>query len=175
VQVELVAPRVLDQRHRHQLQALARQLQVADRITWQVTPRQNLAGALAGADVVVFPSVWEEPFGLVPLEAMACGVPVAATAVGGAAEFLADGRNCLTFPPGDPDGLTRVLHRLAGDGALRRRLVDGGRCTAAALDVDQLAETLAAWHLAAAGGPGAPRPAHRPRPGVAPTPVEPAG
>lgn len=164
-----------DRRHQQELQALARQLQVADRITWQVTPRHRLADALADVDAVVFPSVWEEPFGLVPLEAMSCGVPVAATAVGGAAEFLADGHNCLTFPPGDPDGLARVLHRLAQDAPLRRRLVDAGRVTAAALDVDRLAEELTAWHRAAVAGPAAPRPAPRPLPGSTPTPVEPAG
>ena len=52
-------------------------------------------GAYAAADALLFCVEWPEPFGLVPLEAMAVGTPVVATGTGGSAEYLRDGENCL--------------------------------------------------------------------------------
>ena len=114
--------------------------------------RPELADAYRAADVMVFPSLWAEPFGLVPVEAMACGVPVVATGVGGSAEFLVDGGNALLYPPGDPAALAARLHQLATDPALRRRLVEGGGATAEELDVDRLTDVMELWHLYEAGG-----------------------
>ncbi len=96
------------------------------------------ARALASADAVLFPVRWEEPWGLVPLEAMAVGRPVVATGTGGSAEYLRDGENCLLVPPGDPAALRAAVERLRGDRALRGHLVAGGRKTAARF-------TEAAW------------------------------
>jgi glycogen synthase len=79
---------------------------------------------------VLFPVRWEEPWGLVPLEAMAAGRPVVATATGGAAEYLRDGENALVVPPDDPVALAAAVRRLEDEG-LRARLVAGGRATAA--------------------------------------------
>lgn len=150
-----------DDRHKEELEALAAGLGVGDRLRFLVSPdRAALLGQMDVADAVVFPSRWEEPFGLVPVEAMARGVPVVATTVGGAAEFLVDGGNCLVFPADDPAALAAALGRLAGDASLRGRLVEGGRRTAEQLSVDQLAEVLEDWHVAA--GAGAPLPADRP-------------
>jgi len=82
--------------------------------------------AYTSADVLVLPSVWPEPFGLVGLEAGARGVPTAAFAVGGIPEWLADGVNGH-LAPGDPptvaglaDALTRCLANAAHLAALRR-------------------------------------------------------
>jgi hypothetical protein len=86
----------------------------------------------ASADVVLFPVLWEEPWGLVPLEAMASGRPVVASlAGGGAAEYLRDGENCLQFPPDDPSALAATVTRVAEDAELRTRLVTAGGKTAA--------------------------------------------
>ncbi len=52
---------------------------------------------LAAADALLFPVQWEEPWGLVPLEAMASGTPVVATGTGGSGEYLRDGDNCLVY------------------------------------------------------------------------------
>jgi len=101
--------------------------------------RAALAGAYADADAVLFPVEWEEPFGLVALEAMAVGRPVVATGRGGSGEFLRDGENCLRFAAGDPAGLARAVHRLAADAGLRERLRAGGLATAAA-------HSQTAWH-----------------------------
>ncbi len=118
-----------DARVAEDLRALARTLGVADRV--------DLAGAsgdvreaYADADVVVFPVTWDEPFGLVPLEAMSVGRPVVATATGGAAEYLRDEGNALVVPVADPDALARAVRRLATDAALREALVSEGRRTA---------------------------------------------
>jgi glycosyltransferase involved in cell wall biosynthesis len=78
----------------------------------------------------VFPVRWEEPWGLVPLEAMARGRPVAATGRGGSGEYLRDGENALLFEAGDPAGLARAVARLAEDPALRERLREAGLETA---------------------------------------------
>ena len=70
--------------------------------------------------------MWEEPWGLVPLEAMALGRPVTASGRGGSSEYLRDGENCLLHVPGDPVSLAETVRRLAGDEALRERLLTGG-------------------------------------------------
>jgi len=148
------------------LQALAAEVGVGHRVTFGSLERDQLPAAYAAADVMVFPSTWAEPFGLVPVEAMACDTPVAATRVGGSAEFLHDGENCLAFPPADHVALAAAVTRLAEDPALRRRLVTAGRATADLLDVERLADVMEAWHRYEAGGRVSPQPA--PRPGVPP-------
>jgi D-inositol-3-phosphate glycosyltransferase len=150
-----------DDRHLEELRTLAASLGLGERVRFEVLPRAEVAGVMHGADALVFPSVWDEPFGLVPVEAMSSGLPVLGTPVGGSAEFLADGVNCLQFPPGDVEALVGALHTLAGDPQLRARLVAGGRVTAAALGVDQLADVLEAWHRHAAAGPVSARPEPR--------------
>jgi glycogen synthase len=158
-----------DDDHLAHLHRVAAEEGVADRVRFGVVERTELAGRYRGADVVVFPSVWQEPFGLVPVEAMACGTPVVATGTGGSGEFLADGVNCLLFPARDHAALAAAVERLAGDPVLRRRLAAAGLATAADLTVDRLADVLEAWHLAAADRFRQGEPAHRP----APVPAEP--
>lgn len=94
-------------------------------------PRADLPGWYASCDAVVFPVEWEEPWGLVPLEAMACGRPVVATGRGGSGEYLVDGENCLLFE--SAAGLAERVEALAADVALRERLVERGLETAAGL------------------------------------------
>lgn len=134
------------------LRSLAARLGVDDRVEWAVTDRAGLAARYRDADAVVFPVTWEEPFGLVPVEAMACGTPVVGTGTGGSGEFLVDGVNYLRFPPDDPPALAAALTTLAGSPALCDRLVEAGRRTAAELSIDRLADVLEAWHVGAAAG-----------------------
>jgi glycosyltransferase involved in cell wall biosynthesis len=115
-----------------ELCALAARLAVADRVSFEPYGRNDVADAYASADALVFPVRWREPWGLVPLEAMAIGRPVLASrAGGGAAEYLADGDNCLQFEPGDAGGLATAAARLADDPGLRERIRVGGAATAA--------------------------------------------
>jgi glycogen synthase len=117
-----------DRDHEDRLVRLARALHVTDRVRFRgVLSRPALAGAYADADAVLFPVRWREPFGLVPLEAMATGTPVIGTASGGAAETLVDGRSAVVVPPDDPDAIATAVRRLARDAALRARLRAGGR------------------------------------------------
>ena len=134
------------------------------RVRFDEVPRSQLAMRYRDADALVFPSEWEEPFGLVPVEAMACGTPVIASGTGGSAEFLVDGANCLLAAPGDAVSWAGAIARLAGDAALRARLVRGGLATADELDVDRLAEVFEAWHAAAAARFADGTPLHRPPP-----------
>jgi glycogen(starch) synthase len=139
-----------DQHYMADLKRLAESLGVGERVHFDAVARAALRSRYLAADAVVFPSEWAEPFGLVPLEAMACGRPVVATAMGGSAEFLSDGVNCVVFAPGDDQALGMAIRRLADDESLRRRLVDGGLATASEFDTDRLADVLEAWHVAAA-------------------------
>jgi glycosyltransferase involved in cell wall biosynthesis len=78
--------------------------------------REDVPALLRSADVVV--SVpWYEPFGMVPLEAMACGVPVVASAVGGHLDTVLDGRTGALVPPRDPGALAQRLRELLADPA----------------------------------------------------------
>jgi len=115
-------------------------------------PRAELRARYAAADAVLFPTEWDEPFGIVPLEAMACATPVIATGTGGSGEFLVDGENSVLFEAGDAAALARAIDALGHDEQLRNRVVSGGLRTASTLTVDALAEGLEAQHVAAAEG-----------------------
>ena len=130
--------------------ATARVAGCEERVLVDSYPRSELAGVYRSSDVLVFPSEWEEPFGIVPLEAMAAATPVVATGTGGSASYLRHETNCLQFRPGDPAGLAAAVQRLADDDSLRRRLVEGGRVTAAATTTDHVAAALEQVHLRAA-------------------------
>jgi glycosyltransferase involved in cell wall biosynthesis len=84
----------------------------------------DLGPLLAGAAVFVYPSRYEG-FGFPPLEAMALGVPVVATAVGSLPEVL--GAAALLVPPGDPTALAGAVDQVLRDDAVRQRLVAAGR------------------------------------------------
>ena len=105
------------------MRTLAERVGAADRVRFAgFTDGDGVRAAYAAADVVVFPVRWNEPFGLVPVEAMGVGRPVVTTARGGTAEFVADGDNALVFAAEDPAALAACVERLAGDEALRERL-----------------------------------------------------
>jgi glycosyltransferase involved in cell wall biosynthesis len=108
------------------LHAQARALGVDERVRFEGA-RSDVAAVYVDTDVTVFPVVWFEPYGLVPLESMAVGRPVVATGRGGSGDFLRDGENALLFEAGDEVALAGCVERLAGDPALRERLVEGGR------------------------------------------------
>jgi glycosyltransferase involved in cell wall biosynthesis len=142
--------------HRARAEWLIRTLALAGRVRIDSAGRDQLAEIYGAADVCVFPSQWPEPFGIVPLEAMACATPVVATGVGGSAEYLRGGDNCLLFAPGDAARLAAAIATLGGDAGLRGHLVAGGLRTAGELTVDRLTDRLEHLFEAAvrAGGCG---------------------
>ncbi|HET8629670.1 MAG TPA: glycosyltransferase [Thermomicrobiales bacterium] len=93
-------------------------------------PHEALPEYYAAADVAVVPSRYES-FGLVAVEAMACGTPVVASHVGGLAYTIEDGENGFLVPYGDGEALAGALARVLGDDALRARLGAGALATAA--------------------------------------------
>ena len=88
--------------------------------------RDDVAAMLARADVFVLSST-SEGLPLSILEAMAAGLPVVASSVGGVPEAVEDGETGLLVPPRDPVRLAAALERLLVDPALRRRLGSNGR------------------------------------------------
>jgi glycosyltransferase involved in cell wall biosynthesis len=84
---------------------------------------------LQAADVLVQPSHWEA-FPVTVIEALACGLAVAASFVGGLRDYLVDGVNALVYPPRDSAAIGAALTRLVTDETLRRRLGNEGRATA---------------------------------------------
>ncbi|MGI8632915.1 MAG: glycosyltransferase family 4 protein [Solirubrobacterales bacterium] len=134
-----------------ELRELADSLGVGDRVHFERTTRALLPEVYAQADVALFPVEWEEPWGLVPLEAMAVGRPVVATGTGGSAEYLRDGENCLLHGAGDPQGLTDCVTRLAGDEVLRSGLRQAGLIDASRFTDVAYNEEVEAIHTAVAG------------------------
>ena len=118
-------------REEQRLKELAASLGVAERVVFAGhRDRRGLIAAYAATDVVLFPVRWNEPWGLVGIEAMAQGRPVVATGRGGSGEYLRDGENCLLFEADDAAALAVAVRRLADDADLRARLREGGLRTA---------------------------------------------
>jgi D-inositol-3-phosphate glycosyltransferase len=107
------------------LRALAERVGVADRVvlTGQVG-RADLPALLRGADLMIC-TPWYEPFGITALEAMATGLPVVATAVGGLAETVVDGVTGRLVPPNHPRALAAVIRHLLREPAERRAYAAG--------------------------------------------------
>jgi len=102
-------------------------------VVWvdQHLPRADVVQLLSHAAVFVCPSVYE-PFGLVNVEAMACGAPVVATATGGIPEIVVDGETgCLVAFEGNPSafeaGLAAAVNRLLAEPGTARRFGEAGR------------------------------------------------
>jgi glycosyltransferase involved in cell wall biosynthesis len=93
--------------------------------------------AIAHAAVLVVPSVWPEPFGLVGLEAAAHGVPAIAFDVGGIRQWLHHRRNGLLVPPaGGAEALGAAIHEVMADDALRQRFGEAALAVAGEMSLD---------------------------------------
>jgi glycosyltransferase involved in cell wall biosynthesis len=112
-----------------ELRQEAASLGLADRVGFTGIVSDS-SSAMRALDVVVHASTDPEPFGLVIVEAMACGRPVVTSAAGGARELTQPGVNALVHEPGDVDGLARAIETLAAQPALRAQLGKAGRATA---------------------------------------------
>ncbi len=96
----------------------------------------------SAAEVVVMPSHYES-FGMVALEAMACGTPVIASDVGGLGFLVQDGETGYTIPDGEPDKLCEKLSLLLGDAQLRERMGRRAEEVAQAYDWEKIARQIA--------------------------------
>jgi glycosyltransferase involved in cell wall biosynthesis len=115
--------------------------------------RTAVLEAMAEAAIVVVPSRWEEPFGLVALEAMASGAALISSPRGGLREVAGDA--ALYADPGDVSSVAAAICALAADPARRAAMAQAGRARAAAFAVPAIADRLAALRrevLARVGG-----------------------
>jgi glycosyltransferase involved in cell wall biosynthesis len=109
------------------LLAIAAELGVREHVIFRgQVPREAMPDIFRSADAVAC-TPWYEPFGIVPLEAMACGVPVVASAVGGLRDTVVDGGTGLHVPPSDPEATAGALARLLSDKGLRGELGRAGQ------------------------------------------------
>jgi glycosyltransferase involved in cell wall biosynthesis len=123
------------------LAELSDRLRVADRVHLVgAVPASDMPSWYRSADVVAC-TPWYEPFGLTPLEAMACGAPVVAYAVGGLQESVVDGVTGRHVQPGNVPALINALRGMLSDQPLRRR------CGQAAAE---LARSRYSWNQTAA-------------------------
>jgi glycosyltransferase involved in cell wall biosynthesis len=110
---------------REDLAALARRLGVAERVRF-LGLRHDARALIARLDVLAVSSITDGA-PLVVLEAMAAGVPVVASAVGGIPDQVVEGETGLLVEPGDPSALAAALATVLRDESLRRRLGANGR------------------------------------------------
>jgi glycosyltransferase involved in cell wall biosynthesis len=80
-------------------------------------------------DILIFPSIYEEPLARMTQEAMLSGLVVVGTTTGGTKEILRDGETGFTFAPEDADGLAVQVNRLLADPELRCRMAQAGQQT----------------------------------------------
>jgi glycosyltransferase involved in cell wall biosynthesis len=100
-------------------------------------PPAQVPDCLRMADLSIQPSHFEA-FGTAAIEAMAAGLPVVASDVGGLKDFVEPGVNGIRVPPRDPEALARAVAGLLGDDALRAALARGARQTALRFDTDRV-------------------------------------
>jgi glycosyltransferase involved in cell wall biosynthesis len=101
---------------------------IADRVVFKgAIPHSNLMALYQEADVFVYPSVWNEPFGIPIVEAMAAEIPVVSTRSGGIVEIVEDGKTGLLAQRNHASELASAMLRLLGDVEWRTSLGKAGR------------------------------------------------
>jgi len=91
--------------------------------------KDEMPALLQQFDILIFPSIYEEPLARMTQEAMVSGLVVIGTTTGGTKEILRDGDTGFTFAPEDADGLARQVTRLTLDPGLCNRVAEAGRQT----------------------------------------------
>ena len=119
------APFPGNESHLADLQRLAQERGLSDRVIF-TGEMKDPRPAYAAMDVFVLPSAQPEPFGGVVMEAMAMGVPVIATHIGGSTDQVAEGVTGFLVPPSDPSALADRIEQVMRDPDLRFRLGQAG-------------------------------------------------
>jgi glycosyltransferase involved in cell wall biosynthesis len=129
------------------LQGIASELEVDEIVTFTGRKQRHELRAYYCAANVFVTTPWYEPFGITPLEAMACGTPVIGSAVGGIQYSVVDGLTGYLVPPNDPKALAEHLTYLQAHPALSRALgLAGVRRAQAMFTWEQVATQLAATY-----------------------------
>jgi glycosyltransferase involved in cell wall biosynthesis len=142
VQLTLVGSRDKYPGYQMRLDTLVKSLGLADKVTWAGhVPRQQLGEHFSQADIFVLPTL-SEGTPRVLLEAMASGVPLVASRVGGIPSAVTDGQNGLLVEAKDPQALAQALDRLVADAQLRRKLIVSGYDFARQNTIDRFADRI---------------------------------
>ena len=112
---------------RPKLEEICQQLKITENVIFYgfIGDKEKLKQLFREADMFVLPSK-SEGIPKVLLEAMAYGVPILTTNVGGIPDIIEDGVNGLLIPPGSPGGLVKGMAKILFDAKLRQKLIDGG-------------------------------------------------
>lgn len=113
--------------YRNQILERLRSQGLTDLVEFRSVAYADIHHLYEEADVVVYPTVGEEPYGLVPLEAMSMERPVVASRSGGITETIVDGVTGFLVKPGDPAALAERVERLLRDREFSRRMGQAGR------------------------------------------------
>lgn len=139
-----------------ELRELARSRGLAERVRFTgFLDRNGLSALFARSNVLVFPSRFQEPFGISQVEALAAGLVVVSSGTGGAKEIIRDNTDGLLFAAGDDVDLARKLTALAKTPGLMSRLQRAGQVRARTFSVENAVlkiERLAAEMIAKAAG-----------------------
>lgn len=105
-------------------------------------PHKELVDIFATHNVLVFPSVWEEPFGRSQVEAMAAGLTLITSGTGGSAEIVEPGVSGLTFPPGNAFALAEALMSLTKNPQGWKQMAIAGQKRAELFDINHSIDLL---------------------------------
>ncbi|HVY68370.1 MAG TPA: glycosyltransferase family 4 protein [Verrucomicrobiae bacterium] len=117
---------------------------------------KDLPAVLRQHHAFIYPAEWEEPFAITPLQAMAAGLPIIGTRIGGARELIRHGENALSYTPGDSLELASRIQELQMQPALRCQLAENAQGEVLArynqtVVVDRIENylngTLEMWHF----------------------------
>jgi glycogen synthase len=113
-----------------ELHSFLRVRHLTERVTFHGwVPQEELLAYYDCSDIMLVPSLWPEPFGLVVAEAMARGLPVIASDIGGPAEILTHEADGILVPPGDEHALAAAIKQLLGDAKKRGQLGQAARAS----------------------------------------------
>jgi phosphatidylinositol alpha-mannosyltransferase len=125
---------------------LSDELDIKDIIYTGFVPNSELPSYYRSADIFCAPAINGESFGIILLEAMACGVPVIASKVPGYASVLSHEKEGLLVEPGDKDSLARAILELARDGLLRAEMGKNGLVKAEKYSWEHVADRVLAYY-----------------------------
>lgn len=114
-----------------------------NRIIWKgIVPQKELAPIFSQMTVLVFPTLLEESLGLVGLEAMAHGVPVIGSKIGGLQDYIIDQKNGLLYEAGDIEALTKILQTLCVNRDVINKMKDQALVTSQKYEAGNVSEQL---------------------------------
>jgi glycosyltransferase involved in cell wall biosynthesis len=113
--------------YRERITHLVDDLQLASNVRFQRAAYVDMPSLYERADIVIYPTIGEEPYGLVPIEAMSCARPIVASNSGGIPETVLDGVTGHLVPKGDIEALASRLAGLLSNPRQARRFGAAGR------------------------------------------------